>query len=49
MVMNIRLNEVQPGGRTQRERIRRLGGKDIAVHELPIKIHCAPSFAYFRA
>jgi hypothetical protein len=43
--MNIRLNEVWPGGGTQRERIRRRGGKSMEEHELPIKIHCAPSYA----
>jgi hypothetical protein len=41
--MNIRLNEVLPGDGTQRERIRRRGGKPMAEHELPINIHFAPS------
>jgi hypothetical protein len=41
--MSIPLNEVRPGGGTQRERIRRHGGKSMAEHEMPMKIHCAPS------
>jgi hypothetical protein len=44
--MNIRLNEVRPGGGTQRERIRRRGSKSMAEHELPINIHCASSCAH---
>jgi hypothetical protein len=44
--MSIRLNEVRPGGGTQRERIRRHGGKSMAEHEMPIKIHGAPSCAH---
>jgi hypothetical protein len=47
--MNIRLNEVRPDGGTQRERIRRRGGKAMAEHGLPIKIHCASSCARVRA
>jgi len=48
--MNIRLNEVRLDGGTQRERIRRRGGRSHgAEYELPIQIHCAPSCAQVPA